>query len=241
MSHRPPNQKPTVTVGKDGATELSHPAFGRLSITKSSGSQALFGVDASSTYSSVLLRVHHAQQVLKTREGTARAYTHGPAVLEVEMSPAQFADLITSMGSFEGVPCTIRIRDGQIVPGIVESETDLTASTKAVRAAGSEIVEAVTVAKERVLGAFTGKLSQKALTEIEGAFTILRREVQEHLPHLVSVFEEAITASAARTQVNLQEAIRAHVERVGDSVVRSALEGIPLQPRLGVRDDSDGS
>lgn len=88
-----------------------HESYGLISFsrTTSSGNKPLFGssIEHSNT---IRMRLKHAEV---ERGLNTDWYRSTGQIVEVEMSSAQFADLITSLNQGEGVPCTIRWLDGQ--------------------------------------------------------------------------------------------------------------------------------
>lgn len=121
---------------------LSHPSYGMVGFSRvtSSGHQRLFGSTLESHYHTIHLRIHEADLCIDHDLHMERARAKGQ-IVEVELSAAQFAELLTSMNVGDGVPCTIRrrmgvggIEDPPAVP--VESanvRTDFAAKMKGIR------------------------------------------------------------------------------------------------------------
>ncbi|MBU4680400.1 hypothetical protein KC222_00030 [Cedecea davisae] len=100
----------TPTVIQNGDETLTrHPAFGMVSVNRtSSGGTRLFASDLSHS-EVVTMRFYEAEQleqdgIQKCRLTGGR---RGAPLLSVSLSPAQWAAMITSFGLGDGVPCTI--------------------------------------------------------------------------------------------------------------------------------------
>jgi hypothetical protein len=103
-------------MGNKGLSESTvdkHESYGMVGInrTQSSGTH-LFGSIATH-HSFITLTIKHAERV----RHLAQDWYHADSlpIIEIEMSHSQFAEMITSPGIGEGVPCTIRGLDGELL------------------------------------------------------------------------------------------------------------------------------
>lgn len=94
-------------------TKTEHESFGMVGInrTQSSGTH-LFG-SIMNHHSFITLTIKHAS-VRRMLSGDWYSAESLP-IIEIEMSHTQFAELITSPGVGDGVPCTIRGLDGKLL------------------------------------------------------------------------------------------------------------------------------
>jgi hypothetical protein len=84
-----------------------HPSYGMVQFNRISGSKRrLFGSTVSDHSNTILLRISQGERVFDLKED--RYYSGNKAIIEVELSSAQFAGLLTTMNIGSGVPCTIR-------------------------------------------------------------------------------------------------------------------------------------
>ncbi len=91
-----------------------HPSYGAVSISRveSAKGMSLFG--SSIKHSTVIrLRIHRA--TLRRNYHEDRHYAERP-IVEVDMSPVQFAEMIMSAGLGNGVQCTIRRLENEQIP-----------------------------------------------------------------------------------------------------------------------------
>lgn len=95
------------------STGKSHPAYGCLRIARSQHGKntPLFGSSIEHMHT-IHITLSHAK-----RDRTLhRDYIYpDDAIVELEMSNTQFADLITSIGDGDAIPCTIRYLNGKVV------------------------------------------------------------------------------------------------------------------------------
>jgi hypothetical protein len=92
----------------------SHPSYGLLQISRATGGRgALFGSSVKHQHF-IMLRIHRGEA---RRDLNHTWYADvGQELIEVAMSPAQFAEAITSMNMGLGVPCTIQYLGGERQP-----------------------------------------------------------------------------------------------------------------------------
>lgn len=105
-----------VEIGERG--EELHPAFAligasRVSVGSVGGGAVLFDSDILHSHT-VRVRL----MVASRKRDLSHDWIHGEEqIIEVEMSEAQWASFVSSMNAGDGVPCTVRWRDGEWIPG----------------------------------------------------------------------------------------------------------------------------
>lgn len=103
-------------MGNKGLSEETvekHESYGMVSINRtSSGGTYLFG-SIMNHHSFITLTIKHA----KVRRHLAQDWYSADSlpIVEIELSHTQFAELITSPGIGDGVPCTIRGLNGKLL------------------------------------------------------------------------------------------------------------------------------
>ncbi len=107
----------TGTGRTDKEQSEHHESFGMLQINRTHGGRGqtrLFGSHLSYHRNTISLRIHRAYRVFHL---SSEWYHHEPdaAIIEIEMSKAQFAEAITSLNAGSGVPCTIRDIEGEVM------------------------------------------------------------------------------------------------------------------------------
>lgn len=102
-----------------GSTVTTHPAFAEISVNHYSGSTHLYGSDFSHMHF-IALRI--ARSELHRNLSDDRPMAASSPLIEVMMSEAQWAHLISSVGG-QGNPCTLRSFNGERVPQIPAPKT----------------------------------------------------------------------------------------------------------------------
>lgn len=198
---------PTVTQddGPLGGTIKKHPAFGMLRFSRCSGDPGkLFGSE-----------INHASYITMTLvegdEHRSLSHTfyhgHGRSLCEVNLSAAQFAELITSMNMGSGVPVTIRhvMGDSEPRPHIEDTDTlheqiktDIKDKTKRVtnNAKSLEKELATMLADCKI-----PKVKQEALKSLVGRIV---QDLESNLPYVLDQYQEAAEKVGAKAKAELE-------------------------------------
>lgn len=155
------------TFNEDGAE--THPAFGVVVLNRTSGTaRALFQSDIQHQHT-VSLELHTATR----RRDLGRDWTHArESIVRIEMSEAQWASLISSVGQGSGTPVTIRRRDGVSLPDL-PFRTRVATNIDEVHATTKRLLEDVAAATAAVEAAVESKAGirelRKAVTNLHFA------------------------------------------------------------------------
>ena len=105
-------------------TIIKHNSFGNISITKSFGGERHLYGSSIEHRNSITLKITHSE--LHRNLNYDWYYPTSP-IVEISLSPSQFAEAITSIGDGNGVPCTIRYteKDGKAEDTPFESKYDI--------------------------------------------------------------------------------------------------------------------
>lgn len=196
--------------------EFRHPSYGMIAISRQSGTKEnLFGSSVQKHYSSIVVSV---TQGVRHHDLSRDWYMGEELVCEVEMSHAQFAEMITTPNTGSGVPCTIRYtRDGKFVrvedppQQIVEAEKVKINFRKISASFVAEIKKARKEAADLLLSrkAPTKEARQKAV----GILDRIIMELAANEPFRVDQFNEAaekvITAAKAEIDGFITRAVMA--------------------------------
>lgn len=213
---------------KNGIIE-SHPSFGSVGLFRTSGSQPLFASPLKLNNGYVTLKIQHAE---RCRSGVGYDhYYSGETVVEVMLSEAQFAQLITSWNSGSGVPCTLSF----IAPGGEGDmpswpDEDQTSETERVRDEFTDRIEDVKKKVNSSINLMNGLLEKKgALTkaekdQIKFGMEALRRLLDDTGPFMAEQFVEA----TERTVQKAMTEIDAFVTQVIRTTGLEALKGMEV-------------
>jgi hypothetical protein len=169
--------------------QYAHPSFGMISVGRVSGRVDLFG---SSVTHDHFIRIRVAAGVKEQKYG--RDWYHGRReILEVDLTPAQFAEMITN-SSGSGVPCTIRAREGKPVEQFEREDDPRT--TVHIRdemlRMGKETATALADFEAKVDAMIAAKaITRKAGEEMKGFFYRPKQNLESNFAFYLGQLEEA--------------------------------------------------
>ena len=210
--------KPTVTADRIGQCDphevLEHPAFGTITVTNPrGGDDVLFGSDIGHNE-----RVCISINTAKVRRDLSRDWIHsGRKIIEIELSHAQFAEMVSSHGKGEGTPCTLRwVRDIGEIPGIKKIETKHETFRREINDTAKRRLEHIH-AEIVKLGDLieSGKLPKKELRDIQAR---LHRHVEQlpgSMEFVVKSAEEALEKATSDAKIEVESYIQASAKRIG--------------------------
>ena len=226
MEPHDPNLKITEETAPGGGTSLrlEHPAMGKVRVSRFSGStkDRLFMSNVEN-HAGIAIEVEQAHLI---RDGASEWVFGGKPILTIELSPAQWADLLSNMNA-EGTPCTICWDRSQATPNVpklpilgtvmqhVESEFE-----QAI--ADLELLDPEDMLKVREA---LEKVPAKHRTAITEAFNNLVSRVKSQIPYVRGCWEEA----AVKTLEQLKQEATAFIAGVAQ---RSGIDTMNM-PRLG--------
>lgn len=189
----------------DDEFEREHPSYGLVRIarvTGGPGAQRLFGSPLAHHYGTIRLTIGKARWIRSLHHDRYHGNLRGEHI-EIEMSAAQFADMITSLNVGEGTPCTIRHLAGTPI----ESPPDHATEAEHIREnfEGSlNKYKAKAREYRKKIEELTAKLSDKAKREIRIALDVIEDQLSANVPFVVKQFQEATTriTSVAKAEVD---------------------------------------
>jgi len=203
-----------------------HESFGLVSFTRTTGNPGrLFGSPLRNHESYVTLRVSKAVRL--NSHGQDRYYgSHRGDVVEVSMSAAQFAELLTTMNVGLGVPCTINYVGGKRLekpPEDMELEVE-----KVRRTYGRDLQELVKKVREgrpemeKILEKKSLTVAdKKALQEFMG---LIERHATDNAPFMLSQFEEATETVVKHAKAEIDSFVTANVVQQGLAAIAAGRE-----------------
>lgn len=204
-----PLQEELHGYGREGALRETHPAFGLATIVRSSGTaRALFQSDVKHS-ESVTLSISQAE---RTRD-LNNDWTHPlEEIVEVEMSLAQWGQLITSIGIGSGVPVTLRrtesvpmVPDLPFQPRLAQNLSEMTDSVE-------KSLERIRATAAAVRENFDGKTGVKAMREaiqdLEQAIEHAPGNSQYAMKMAQEAAEKVISAAASDIESHVLRASR---------------------------------
>jgi hypothetical protein len=209
----------------DGQKE-THPSYGRISIYRvTGGSRPLFG---SSIRHGETIRITISTASI-TRDLNTDWIRGEDELIEVEMSPVQFAELLTSMNS-SGTPCTILALNGETVPKceFVEKKEQFQGEFKAKVATIADYMEKMGDAISELKSAKSIKKSD--VDRLSKMFSSVHMNIVSNLPFTVDCFNEQME----RTTLEAKGEIEAYMLH---KAMRMAQEGLNLVKQIDQPND----
>lgn len=207
------NPKPTpVTVTtKDDRIIKTHPSFALLNFSRISGNGGRMFASDLDIGSHMRLRLTEAEEDWHLHE---KGYHGNKRIVEIDMTNAQFAELITNMNREPGIPCTLRFRSDQgHIPGFIDEDTLHEQIHTDLKADVAGIVETADKLAANLDKALTESGLSKAKQQgLRSAIAKLRQDLTANMPFILDQYKEAIdkTTSVAKIEVEAFITYKAH-------------------------------
>lgn len=223
--------KPTpVTVKVDGdRLRKTHPSYvmvGFSRVTHSPPGVRLFGSELPSQ-AFIRLSVKTAEEDWHL----SQKWHHGwKTLLELDLSPAQFAELLTSMNVGSGVPGTLRFLkgDGQIPSAIDEDslpdqiKADIKADSQSVIDAARQFGEEV----NKIVG--SSKLTKAEKATLIGIATKLQMTLESSMPFVIDQYAEAMDKVTASGKAEVDAFITHAAHKLGMQSLQDVVKAAQL-------------
>lgn len=173
-----------------------HPSYAMIQFTRGMGtrSRRLFGSSLKSHYATIRMTVTQAFWEHDLHED--RYFDAGKKrLIEVEMSAAQFAELITSMNVGSGVPCTLNYFNAKVgVDGFIEEPPDVETEVERVKSnfeADLKGMEATMRERRKEIEKLADKLPAKSKEQLRVALDVMIQQLTSNIPFILEQFNEA--------------------------------------------------
>lgn len=211
-------QRPTTRPGprwhEDSVTE-EHPAFGTATVSRvSSTGTTLFDSEIRHRQY-VTLRINEADR----SRGLNRDWIHGgKTIVEVALSMAQWADLVSSFGNGDGVPVTISYREGVgLVPDFpFEPRLALSAA---------ETVNAADKTYDSIKAALAA-VEEKPTKANVRALRIAVDNAAPNVEYAAKTLTEHVENVVTKARADVEAMVQSEAERLGLPVTRDMALGI---------------
>jgi len=189
----------------------THPAFGMVKFARVTGGHSrLFGSELDSN-GFIRLTVCPGQEHWHLSRKWWMESTMTPLV-EVDMTPAQFAELITTLNIGSGVPGTIRHINGQEVPDFADPDTlqaqihgDIKQHTASIRRDLDDL-------RTRIVECGLGKGKRE---ELLSDLDRVRRNVGANMPYILDQYTEAVEKVTASAKAEVESFVTHAVTQLG--------------------------
>lgn len=194
----------------------SHPAYALVQFNRvtSSHGEVLFG-SSIKPHSYIELVIREAEV---THELAKDWYFGTKEVVKIKLSPAQFAELLTTMNVGSGVPCTIDHINGERPPRLTEidvnKETNKIIDT--IEKQAQEVVKPMHDFSNRINELReSGKISKKTAEEISGHFFKMEQELRANLPFYLEQVNKTAEKVLVSKKAELDSFVTGMVTKLG--------------------------
>ncbi len=232
--------KPECTVQNHpgGKCEVyKHPAYGTVSLgVITGGDTTLFGSDIRHHQ-----RIRISVQRAKLNRNLSNDWVHGDTspLVEFEMSHAQFAEFITSVGRGGGTPCTLIYAPSskesvERMPGIENIESKHELFRREIKESAQRQTESINDAIKKLGDLIdSGKVGKKELAGIHRQIAASVTNLPSNMAFVVAQAEEALEAATTHSKIEVETYIRYAVQRAG----LDALISQGTAPKTGLVDE----
>jgi hypothetical protein len=189
-----------------------HESFGCIQANRVSGSTKLVGSAVDTHMHFIVIRIKRAQ--FETSKFNARSTiwpNHGidDEIVEVAMSAAQWAEMITCMNVGLGIPCTLRYVRGRRMEDVPDTHSDPT--DRILREFQEELKKApkdAYKAQEKLLALIeSAGLSGKKTAELAAAARAVAPRFEANVPFILKEFSEAAEKSVAAVKSEIDASL----------------------------------
>lgn len=183
-----------------------HRSYGIIQFSRCDGSPGrLFGSGIPSHRTFIRMTVKPAQLIHSLHYDRVSHSTLEP-LIEVDLSAAQFAELITTLNYGAGVPCTIRVAADPEHTDRIEDPPEIGTEAERIQRDFQESLGGYVEKMQEYRSSIerlTDKLSGKAKEEIRIALDVITQQLASNVPFVVKQFNEAAerTVTAAKAEI----------------------------------------
>lgn len=192
--------------------QINDPSFGQIRLGRVSGSRGrLYGSTVDSP-EHISISIHPS--TLYRDEGEDRYVAKNQPIVEVLLTPNQFAEFITSSYT-SGVPCTIRSRDGEGIP-LPDFENERTKMDDEFARTMQNIARKV----DRLTETSRELLEKKSLTKadretIRNQIQAATSELRSHFPTISMLYNEQLDKATVESKANVTSFVESTVRSLG--------------------------
>jgi hypothetical protein len=206
------SEKPTQTTEDFCGTNQikhTHPAFGMVGLTHTTGAQLLFGSEMHHQ-NYITIRIKQGQEIWRHHEKSYTA-THGKDFIEIALSASQFAEFITCPNRGEGVPCTIMYVNNEQIPRIEKlTETTRERVKAELQDKNQVLIEKLAELEKRIN---EGSLKKQERENINSSFIKLKNEIVSNIPFILDQYQEAIEKITSKAKTEIETYARFRLDK----------------------------
>jgi len=209
-----------------------HPSFGVIGISRIHGERGgFFGSHVKKHHDFISLRISNASYRHELGKDWIRADGMLP-IIEVELTPAQFAAMLTTMNVGDGVPCTIKFRDGKPTEPVpddygAEHERVVEEFRQKIEAKRAEVQPRLARVRELLTKKGTLRVAEKEeiLDLVEGLFRDFSRG---NADFILEQFERSAEKVVTEAKALVDEFITSTAARLGMKALKERFSAAPM-------------
>lgn len=206
-----------------------HPAGVTVQFSRVSGSRSFFGSSIKS-HSWIQLTIRKA--TLESSFGEDRASTTHNPIVEVDLSPAQFAELLTTMNYGVGVFGTMTHFDKKSVEKYVAPEPEIERTEAYVH----EKIDAMFARHEETIAELSALVEKSKLNQKDKKEMLMRLRVDDHLRSNYDFFKKQLTEVKGKLVTQAKAEVEAHISASVSNAGLEALRASAPQMQLTSKD-----
>lgn len=192
-----------------------HPAYGQVQISRITGGAKLFGTHVQTT-NMFALRICRSE--VRDNEFGSQHYANREQLIEVLLSPAQFVELMTSLNSGTGIPCTIQRLHMKSVEEIPDDEQ--TGTVKARKMFKDKIRDYFKTNLSRSINEAEDLLNKKRITkgDVQGILKelyFLKQNMESNFPWYLDQIQEASDKIVSSAKVEVEAFVSTVIQKAG--------------------------
>lgn len=165
----------------------------------------------------ITLKVYEAKDEEKYGEVKAFTKTRHP-IVDIDLSSAQFAELLTTMNIGSGVPCTIKAVQGKRIDQspLDKDDKPLDIGKKFFEKNAREFTENLVRKTDSYLKDLdTMKISKKDKAKMECILSGIKTEITSNMPFYVSIFEETTEKVISESKAEIEAFVTGGIVKAG--------------------------
>lgn len=216
--------------------EETHPSYGLVQFNRVTGTGGgrLFGSHLADHHTTIRLQISKAA---KSHDLSQNWFMPRGQMIEVELSAAQFAELLTTMNYGSGVPCTIRrVNNEGVEPPPPESALEHEQIRKGFKKRMDEMTKDLKTASVEVDEIMDKDyINKDDRAKVKTTFKMFIQEIRQNMPFALEQFEE----SAEKVVTHAKAEVEAFVHNV---ITKAGLDKLGIESAkdfklLGTEDD----
>jgi hypothetical protein len=214
----------TPSEHREGDTQTRHPAFAQISLTRRSGREYLYGSDFEHQHS-ICLTVQPSTLHRSLSDDRHMPDLHH--LIEVSMSEAQWAHMISSIGQ-SGTPCTLQTLDGKTIPRLPPppSRTEQFAKESSLR-----LERACEALANAVAMVQSSKLSKVEKSNLTSKINAALNDIGSNQQFVADMFDEHMEKTVLAARIEINNYAQQRDER-GQGALAGAVLSLPAKSSL---------